>query len=322
MKRRSIGLLGGAFGIVPIQLAACEEVQALPLRALRVYLVLLSRYNAKRDGWSWGMAALARDTGIARDHIPEAVKRLEAGGLVEVTRGAGQTASHYRLTIPASVELQGEGAKSVPTLDEGGGQIGPHPTVGRGLNRSPQRGPNRSPPSHEAVPREGAKSVPREGAESVPPLHRDYTEGTEDPPYPHNEQNRAEPSDPPSPPASRGEQKGSPSGFELPERMRGGKLPPGSRFARPTARAHAQVTAPVLPAELPTASRGDLVRQLARDIGVRPREARRMLEREEAVAASPAPPPPLELDPAVLEEMRTMGWLTPEQEAAASRRTA
>ena len=314
MRRRSIGLLGGAFGVVPVQLAACEEVQALPLRALRVYLVLLSRYNAKRDGWSWGMAALARDTGIARDHIPEAVKRLEAGGLVEVTRGAGQTASHYRLTIPASVELQGEGAKSVPTLDEGGGQIGPHPPGGRGLNRSPQRGPNRSPPSHEAVPREGAKSVP--------PLHRDYTEGTEDPPYPHSEQNRAERSDPPSPPASRGEQKGSPSGFELPERMRGAKLPPGSRFARPTAPAPAQVTAPVLPAELPTASRGDLVRQLARDIGVRPREARRMLEREDAIAASPAPPPPLQVDAAALDELRALGWLTPEQEAAASRRTA
>jgi hypothetical protein len=322
MKRRSIGLLGGAFGVVPVQLAACEEVQALPLRALRVYLVLLSRYNAKRDGWSWGMAALARDTGIARDHIPEAVKRLEAGGLVEVTRGAGQTASHYRLTIPASVELQGEGAKSVPTLDEGGGQIGPHPPGGRGLNRSPQRGPNRSPLSHEAVPREGAKSVPREGTESVPPLHRDYTEGTEDPPYPHNEQNRAEPSDPPSPPASRGEQKGSPLGFELPERMRGAKLPPGSRFARPTAPAPAQVAAPVLAAELPSASRGDLVRQLARDIGVRPREARRMLEREDAIAASPAPPPPLQVDAAALDELRALGWLTPEQEAAASRRTA
>ena len=322
MRRRSIGLLGGAFGVVPVQLAACEEVQALPLRALRVYLVLLSRYNAKRDGWSWGMAALARDTGIARDHIPEAVKRLEAGGLVEVTRGAGQTASHYRLTIPASVELQGEGAKSVPTLDEGGGQIGPHPPGGRGLNRSPRWGLNRSPPSHETVPREGAKSVPTVGAKSVPSLHRDYTEGTEDPPYPHSEQHRAEPSDPPSPPASRGEQKESPSGFELPERMRGAKLPPGSRFARPTAPAPAQVTAPVLPAELPTASRGDLVRQLARDIGVRPREARRMLEREEAVAASSAPPPPLEVQADHLAELRALGWLTPEQEAAASRRTA
>lgn len=319
MKRRSISLLGGAFGVVPVQLAACDEVQALPLRALRVYLVLLSRYNAKRDGWSWGMAALARDTGIARDHIPEAVKRLEAAGLVEVTRGVGLVASHYRLTIPASVELQGEGAKSVPTPEEGGGQIGPHPHGGRGPNQSPRWGLNQSPSSTEPVPRVGAKSVPTVGAESVPPLHRDHTEGTEDPPYPHSEREEV---NPPSPPASRGEQKGSPSRFELPERMRGAKLPPGSRFARPMA--PAQVAAPgmALPAELPEASRGDLVRQLARDIGVRPREARRMLEREEAIAASPAPPPPLQVDAAALEELRALGWLTPEQEAAASRRTA
>ena len=42
-----------------------------------------------------------------------------------------------------------------------------------------------------------------------------------------------------------------------------------------------------------------------------------MLEREEAVAASPAPPPPLQVDAAALEELRAMGWLMPEQDTFA-----
>ena len=113
--RPSISTLTGAFGVVPVALATCDEVQELPLRALRVYLVLLSRFNAKRDGWSWSKAAFARDTGVHRDHIGEVIKRLEASGLLAVERGHGLVSSHYRLTVPPSLTV-GEGASLAPTV--------------------------------------------------------------------------------------------------------------------------------------------------------------------------------------------------------------
>lgn len=295
MSATSIHTIAGPFGVVPLCVAISPEVQALSHRALRLYLVLLARHNAKRDGWAWSLTALANDTGIARNKVHYAIHELSDAGLVEVEAGGGRASTHYRCLVPPSLRLVPNSGTTHDSLV---------PTAGT----SPD----------PLVPNSGTAAVPTAGTTR----QRSYNDETEDPPYPHSEQHRAEPSDPPSPPASRGEQKGSPSGFELPERMRGAKLPPGSRFARPTAPAPAQVAAPVLAAELPSASRGDLVRQLARDIGVRPREARRMLEREDAIAASPAPPPPLQVDAAALDELRALGWLTPEQEAAASRRTA
>ena len=108
--------------------------------------------------------------------------------------------------------------------------------------------------------------------------------------------------------------------------MRGAKLPPGSRMRHavkpepshelPFEYEPEEPTSSLqLPIDLPSTSRGDLVRQLARDIGVRPREARRMLNRQEAIDASPEPAPPLRVRRQHIEELRSMGWLTPEQEA-------
>ena len=227
--------------------ASCNEVHALTHRALRVYLVLLARHNAKLDGWSWSMAGLARDTGIHRDHIPDAVRRLEAHGLVEVRRGVGLTCTHYRMLVPPS--LRREGATVAPTPQREGAKL---------------------------APMEGATVAPTVGATVAPTLQRSYNEETEDPPYPHNEGN------PPSPPASRGGQAVEPSEEdEEPE------------------------------------TRGDRVRQLARDMGIRPREARRIVERQEHIAADTRPkPPPLLVDMSMLAEMRARGWLSSEQEQA------
>jgi hypothetical protein len=245
----SISEIHGSFGTVPVAVATSEEVQSLPLRALRVYLVLLARFNVRKDGWTWSMAALARDTGIHRDHISEAVRRLEEAGLLEVARGAGLTASHYRLTVPPS--MMGEGAKSAPTV---------------GAKSAP------SPP--ELAPGEGAKPAPTGGANSAPPLHRDHTEDLQ--------------KIPPTPP--RGEKAEEPSADEEEEM------------------AHDLGESP---------TRGDLVRQLARDMGIRPREARKVLERREHIAADERPPaPPLKVKQSHLEELRALGWLTAEQEAA------
>ena len=318
MSATSIHTIAGPFGVVPLCVATSPEVQALSHRALRLYLVLLARHNAKRDGWAWSLTALANDTGIARNKVHYAIHELSDAGLVEVEAGGGRASTHYRCLVPPSLRLVPNSGTTHDSLVPTAG-TSPDPLVpNSGTAAVPTAGTSQRRRGNPVVPNSGTAAVPTAGTTR----QRSYNDETEDPPYPHNEQNRAEPSDPPSPPASRGEQKGSPSGFELPERMRGAKLPPGSRFARPTAPAPAQVAAPVLAVELPSASRGDLVRQLARDIGVRPREARRMLEREDAIAASPAPPPPLQVDAAALDELRALGWLTPEQEAAASRRTA
>lgn len=227
MKIASIHTLGGGFGALPVAVASCAEVHTLTHRALRVYLVLLARHNAKLDGWSWSMAGLARDTGIHRDHIPAAVRRLEADGLVEVRRGVGLTCTHYRMLVPPSLR------------------------------------------------REGATVAPTVGATAAPTLQRSYTDETEDPPYPHTEGN------PPSPPASRGEQAVEPSEEEQ------------------------------------EATRGDRIRELARNMGIRPREARRIVERREAIEEDRRPKPaPLLVDMSMLAEMRARGWLSTEQEQA------
>ena len=248
--RPSISEIHGSFGTVPVAVATSEEVQSLPLRALRVYLVLLARFNVRKDGWTWSMSALARDTGIHRDHISEAVRRLEDAGLLEVARGAGLTASHYRLTVPPS--MMGEGAKSAPTV---------------GAKSAP------SPP--EPAPWEGAKPAPTGGANSAPPLHRDHTEDLQ--------------KIPPTP--QRGEKAEEPSAEEEEEEM---TYDLGD-----------------------TPTRGDLVRQLARDMGIRPREARRIFERREQIELDTRPPPPpLKVKQSHIEELRALGWLTPEQEAA------
>lgn len=247
--RPSISEIHGSFGTVPVAVATSEEVQSLPLRALRVYLVLLARFNVRKDGWTWSMSALARDTGIHRDHISEAVRRLEDAGLLEVARGAGLSASHYRLTVPPS--MVGEGAKSAPTV---------------GAKPAP------SPP--EPAPWEGAKPAPTGGANSAPTLHRDHTEVLQ--------------KIPPTP--QRGEKAEEPSAEDEEE----------------------------MPYDLgDTPTRGDRIRKLAHEMGIRPREARRIVERQEAMAEDRTPkPPPLLVDLTMLAEMRARGWLTPEQEAA------
>lgn len=104
------------------------------------------------------------------------------------------------------------------------------------------------------------------------------------------------------------------------------RLPPGSRMTRTPSKSQEPSEpewAPPDPVEYepeePLApSRGDAVRQLARDLGIRPREARRVLARQEAIDASDEPPPPpLKVKRQYLEELRALGWLTPEQEAHA-----
>ncbi len=293
--RPSISTLTGAFGVVPVALATCDEVQSLPLRALRVYLVLLSRFNAKRDGWSWSKAAFARDTGVHRDHIGEVIKRLEASGLLAVERGHGLVSSHYRLTVPPSLTV-GEGASLAPT-------------VGAGLAPSPLHA------TSELAPRVGADSAPRVGASLAPTLHRDHTEVTTEPPYPHSEQNRAQEGNPPSPPASRGGQDepsfSEGSKFPLPERYNKVKRPPG-----PWQNRQAPAPAPEVPvARTETASPADLIRQVARDLGVRPREAKKHLARQEASAVERerterhGAPSALTVDDEILREMHELyGW--------------
>ena len=249
----SVHTMTGPFGAVPVAVATCAEVQGLPHRALRVYLVLLARHNAKRDGWAWSLTALANDTGIARKKVPEAVHQLEQAGLVEVRSGGGMASTHYRVLVPPSMRVV--------------------PAVGTSTDVQ-------SPPWGLPTTAGGTRVVPAMGTSVVPAVgttrQRSHTDGTEDPPYPHTEGN------PPSPPASRGEQAVEPSEEdEEPE------------------------------------TRGDRVRQLARDMGIRPREARRIVERQEHIAADTRPkPPPLLVDMSMLAEMRARGWLSSEQEQA------
>jgi hypothetical protein len=292
--RPSISTLTGAFGVVPVVLATCDEVQALPLRALRVYLVLLSRFNAKRDGWSWSKAAFARDTGVHRDHIGEVIKRLEASGLLSVERGHGLVSSHYRLTVPPSLTV-GEGASLAPRV---GADLAPSPL----------------PATSELAPRVGASLAPRVGASLAPTLHRDHTEVTTEPPYPHSEQNRAEPKNPLAPckqgePIRSSDSEGGK--FALPERYNKVKRPPGPWQ-------HKQAPASALEvavARTETASPADLIRQVARDLGVRPREARKHLARQDASAVERerterhGAPSVLTVDDEILREMHELyGW--------------
>jgi len=77
------------------------------------------------------------------------------------------------------------------------------------------------------------------------------------------------------------------------------------------------------PKELPPQqTRGEAIRKLADMMGVRPREARRALERQEAIDAAPPPPPSLKVDASHLEELRALGWLTEEQQRELMGRTA
>lgn len=295
MSAASVHTSTGPFGVIPLSVATSPEVQALSHRALRLYLVLLARHNAKRDGWAWSMAGLARDTGIHRDHIPATVRRLEADGLVEVHRGVGLTCTHYRLLVPPS--LRGEGATVAPTHLGEGATVAP--TVGAMV------APSHLKVTHETAPTEGATVAPWEGATVAPTLQRIYTEPTTEPPYPHSEPNTV---NPPSPPASRGEQEAS--RFPLPERMRGVQRPAGAwqhRVAKP---------APEVPVpRTETACAADLIKQVARDLGVRPREARKHLERQDAHAAERereerhGAPSVLTVDDEILREMHELyGW--------------
>lgn len=74
--------------------------------------------------------------------------------------------------------------------------------------------------------------------------------------------------------------------------------------------------APEVPvARTETASPADLIRKVASDLGVRPREARKHLERQDAHAAERereerhGPPAKLTVDEEILREMRELyGW--------------
>lgn len=314
MSAPSVHTLAGTFGVVQLAVATCPEVQALSHRALRLYLVLLARHNAKRDGWAWSLTALANDTGIDRKKVPEALKALSAAGLVDVESGGGRASTHYRLIVPPSLRV-------VPTA----GTSTPVQSPRRGLQQSPRRGLVSAIEGTPAVPTAGTPVVPTAGTTR----QRIYNDGTEDPPYPHSEQNRAQEVNPPSPPASRGEQREPADAggqterprFELPARMRGASLPPGSRMGmRSSTPAPVPTSAPKkIP---PPQTRGEAIRKLADMMGVRPREARRALERQEAIEAAPPPPPPLKVDASHLEELRALGWLTEEQQRELMGRTA
>ena len=293
MKPSSVHTSTGPFGVIPLSVATSPEVQALSHRALRLYLVLLARHNAKRDGWAWSLTALANDTGIARNKVHYAIQQLADVGLVEVESGGGRASTHYRCLIPPSQRVVPTAGTRTDVLD---------PSAGTSV--VPTSGTSHSLAGNAAVPTAGTPVVPTAGTTR----QRSHTDVTEEPPYPHSEQNRAEPSNPPSPPASRGEQEAS--RFPLPERMRGVQRPAGAwqhRVAKP---------APEVPVpRTETACAADLIKQVARDLGVRPREARKHLERQDAHAAERereerhGPAATLTVDEETLREMRELyGW--------------
>ena len=293
MSAPSVHTSTGPFGVIPLSVATSPEVQALSHRALRLYLVLLARHNAKRDGWAWSLTALANDTGIRRKHVPEALQQIAQAGLVQIEPGGGRASTHYRCLLPPSLRVVHTAGTSTPVQ-----------SPRQGLQQSPRQGLVKAPEGTPAVPTAGTPVVPTAGTTR----QRSYTDVTEEPPYPHSEQNRPEPSNPPSPPASRGGQEAT--RFPLPERMRGVQRPAGAwqhRVERP---------APEMPfARTETACAADLVRQVARDLGVRPREARKHLERQEAAAVERerterhGPAPTLTVDDEIMREMRELyGW--------------
>ena len=297
MTAPSIHTLSSTFGVVPLAVATCAEVQALSHRALRVYLVLLARHNAKRDGWAWSLTALANDTGVARNKVHYAIQQIEEAGLVQVNSGGGRASTHYRLLVPPSLRV-------VPTA----GTSTPVQSPKRGLLQSPQRGLVEAQSGTPAVPTAGTPVVPTAGTTR----QRSYTDVTEEPPYPHSE---PEPVNPPSPPASRGGQNepsfSQGSKFPLPERYNKVQRPSG-----PWQHKQTPAPAPEVPvARTETASAADLIRQVARDLGVRPREAKKHLERQEASAVERerterhGPPPKLTVDDEILREMTELyGW--------------
>lgn len=295
MSVPSVHTSSGPFGVIPLSVATSPEVQGLSHRAIRLYLVLLARHNAKRDGWAWSLTALANDTGILRKHVPEAIQQIAQAGLVEIESGGGRASTHYRCTMPPSLRL-------VPTA----GTATPVQSPRRGLQQSPRQGLVNAPEGTAVVPTAGTTVVPTAGTTR----QRRDNDGTLEPPYPHSD-TRTEEGNPPSPPASRGEHEGAPPRFELPARMRGAKRPDGFWRLREEA-AQAQPVAPAPERELPPMpTRGDAVRQLARDLGVRPREARKMIEREEIIASRPevpAPVPVVMTDDMARELMRDFGW--------------
>jgi len=297
MSAPSIHTLSSTFGVIPLAVATCAEVQALSHRALRVYLVLLARHNAKRDGWAWSLTALANDTGIVRKKVPEAIQQIAQAGLVEIEAGGGRSSTHYRLLVPPSLRV-------VPTA----GTSTPVQSPKRGLLQSPRRGLVEAPERTPAVPTAGTPVVPTAGTTR----QRSYTDDTEEPPYPHSE---PDPVNPPSPPASRGEQNepsfSEGSKFALPERYNKVKRPPG-----PWQHKQAPAPAPEVPvARTETASPADLIRQVARDLGVRPREAKKHMARQEAGAVERerterhGAPSALTVDDEILREMHELyGW--------------
>lgn len=290
MSAASVHTSTGPFGVIPLSVATSPEVQALSHRALRLYLVLLARHNAKRDGWAWSLTALANDTGIRRKHVPEAIQQIAQAGLVEVEAGGGRASTHYRCLVPPSLRV-------VPTA----GTSTPVQSPRQGLQQSPQQGLVNEPAGTAVVPTAGTPVVPTAGTTR----QRSHTDVTEEPPYPHSETKQV---NPPSPPASRGGQDAS--RFPLPERMRGVQRPAGAWQHR------ASKPAPEVPVpRTETASPADLIRKVASDLGVRPREARKHLERQDAHAAERereerhGPAATLTVDEEILREMRELyGW--------------
>ena len=300
MSAPSIHTLSSTFGVVPLAVATCAEVQALSHRALRVYLVLLARHNAKRDGWAWSLTALANDTGVARNKVHYAIQQIEEAGLVEVKSGGGRASTHYRLLVPPSLRVVPTAGTSTPV------QFPKRALVEESV--VPTAGTSQSHAGNAAVPTAGTPVVPTAGTAR----QRSYTDVTEEPPYPHSE---PEPGNPPSPPASRGGQNepsfSEGSKFALPERYNKVKRPPG-----PWQHKQAPAPAPeVAVARTETASPADLIRQVARDLGVRPREARKHLARQEASAVERerterhGAPSVLTVDDEILREMHELyGW--------------
>lgn len=315
MTAPSIHTLSSTFGVVPLSVATCSEVQALSHRALRVYLVLLARHNAKRDGWAWSLTALANDTGIVRKKVPEAIQQIAQAGLVEIETGGGRASTHYRLLVPPSLRVVPMAGTSTPVQ-----------SPQRGLQQSPKRGLLNDEEGTPAVPTAGTPVVPTAGTTR----QRSYTDETEEPPYPHSEQNRAEPKNPLAP-CEQGEPirssvEGESQEYRLPEAMLRRTRAPRQAGLRERLR---QDVVPDPPEVIPPdpveyegeLTRGDLVRQVARDLGVRPREARRIVERREIISAQDVePPPPLMVERQHIEEMRALGWLTPGMEEACAGR--
>jgi len=134
------------FAAVPLGAAYAR----LPGCAFRVLLAICA--SADKSGRAWpGVTEISRRTGIARGHVPAAIKRLEEVGLLRAERQPGRVAL-YRIAYDAAPAVEVSPATGTP-LD---GDTLPEVSPKRGV---PQTG--------AGVPQAGAKVSPGRGTKQT-----------------------------------------------------------------------------------------------------------------------------------------------------------